>query len=79
MDDMTIDIRISKAMCKSCGICVELCQYNVLKMIADNVLNDKLVPCVENIEDCVGCGMCEMFCPDFAISIERQVEEIKIE
>jgi 2-oxoglutarate ferredoxin oxidoreductase subunit delta len=24
-------------------------------------------PVVKNIEACINCGMCEMFCPDFAI------------
>ncbi|MEX1375918.1 MAG: ATP-binding protein [Eubacteriales bacterium] len=46
--------------CIFCGKCQEICQFNVIAVLKDNVLIfDEL---------CHGCGGCEMICPQNAIS-----------
>jgi 2-oxoglutarate ferredoxin oxidoreductase subunit delta len=48
--------------CKVCGICVAVCPVDNLAIV-----DGRLTPA----DRCTGCGLCEMHCPDFAISVER--------
>jgi 2-oxoglutarate ferredoxin oxidoreductase subunit delta len=63
------DIYVIEKRCKGCGVCIEVCQADVLEKSRD--VNDQgyNFPVVKNPEACLGCGMCEMLCPDFAIYI----------
>ena len=59
-------------LCKGCGLCIEKCTAKTLKW------SDKLgvysTPAVEVSPDvpCKACKMCEMICPDCAISITKK-------
>jgi len=55
-------IEVKKEWCKSCAICVEFCPRDVLVMNAG-------YPEVVNIAACTKCKLCEIRCPDFAISV----------
>jgi 2-oxoglutarate ferredoxin oxidoreductase subunit delta len=57
------EIDLRQKWCKGCGICVALCPKGVLALDA----RGKIV--VLDINRCNKCRMCEMHCPDFAISI----------
>jgi 2-oxoglutarate ferredoxin oxidoreductase subunit delta len=57
------EIHIRQEWCKGCGICVEFCKPEVLKM-------EGLYPVVVDINACTGCMQCELLCPDFAIAVE---------
>ena len=57
-------ITIDKAMCKKCGICVDVCPREVL------AANDGGQAKVVNLEACTGCLLCELLCPELAISLE---------
>ncbi len=62
-------IDVDPKMCKGCHICIFVCPHDVLKK-ADVVDNRGfLLPEVANLEACVVCRLCEMECPDFAISV----------
>jgi 2-oxoglutarate ferredoxin oxidoreductase subunit delta len=61
------DVKIYRAWCKSCGICVAFCPKGALEMGSDG-------PEWKNPDQCIGCRMCEYRCPDFAIEV---VEEEK--
>jgi 2-oxoglutarate ferredoxin oxidoreductase subunit delta len=56
------EIRIKVSWCKGCGLCVEYCNREVLEM------RDGL-PVVLQAEKCSRCLMCEVICPDFAITV----------
>ena len=57
-------INVVKERCKSCGYCIKFCPKNVLEKDEDGQ------PFAARPEDCIGCRLCEMRCPDFAISVE---------
>jgi len=60
-------------LCKGCGLCIEKCPVDNLGWA--QVLGVYGTPCVEpghSDKECTGCGMCELFCPDCAINIEKK-------
>ena len=58
-------ILIDLDLCKSCGICSELCPQDVFDV------DELSQPVVARLDDCTTCGFCERHCPDFAIAIRR--------
>ena len=61
-------ITVYKAWCKRCGICIAFCPKNVLERGEDG----RSFPA--RPEDCVRCHMCELRCPDFAITVTDEEE-----
>ena len=61
------DIFIIDDRCKGCSFCIEFCPRDVLE--ASKKVNQIGVhpPQVKDSSVCVGCGICEDICPDFAI------------
>jgi len=51
--------------CNGCGLCVENCQFEALKIINNKA---KLNPFI-----CEGCGVCQIVCPEKAIELEVPV------
>ena len=66
----TPEIHVMEERCKGCSICIEICQARVLERSADANAQGFNYPLVKDAEACLGCGMCEMLCPDFAIWID---------
>ncbi len=62
-------ISVRREWCKACGICIEFCPKDVLA--PDN--QEKPIP--KNIDACIKCGLCELRCPDFAITVEGVKEQ----
>ena len=62
---------IDEKICKGCGLCVFYCPKNVLKL-ADK-MNQKGYNIAEvvNLDDCIGCRLCDIACPDFAIYVQE--------
>ncbi len=58
-------IFIVKEFCKSCGICINFCPTQTLGFGED------LKVTVIRPDSCIGCLLCELLCPDFAISVEK--------
>lgn len=65
-------ITLNTTYCKGCGLCVDVCPTGSLLLVED--------PCnkwggsvkVDAPEYCIGCKMCELRCPDFAIFVNSQ-------
>ena len=62
-DGRRMPVVIFENWCKGCGICVEFCPKGVLEY--DSAKGKALVA---NPENCIQCGICELRCPDFAIT-----------
>ena len=56
-------LTIHKQLCKGCAVCVHFCPAKVLR-IEEFKIN------VAEPDKCIGCMMCELRCPDFAIEVE---------
>ncbi len=54
--------------CKKCGICVAFCPRQVLER------DGKGAPVPKRPQDCIGCRLCELRCPDFAITVKETSE-----
>jgi len=57
-----LTVEVDPDVCVGCGDCLEVCVFKGMEMIDDKA-------CV-NQKRCLGCGRCEMTCPNGAISIE---------
>jgi 2-oxoglutarate ferredoxin oxidoreductase subunit delta len=56
-------ITINQGWCKGCAICVEFCPKDVLAM-RDGY------PEVVDLAACTRCQLCDIRCPDFAITVK---------
>jgi 2-oxoglutarate ferredoxin oxidoreductase subunit delta len=62
-------IELDLALCKACGICIELCPDKVFD-------RDKLgYPVLARPDECSQCLLCELHCPDFAIEVRRRARK----
>jgi electron transport complex protein RnfB len=52
--------------CQTCGVCVDRCQMEALKLDADRVRLD--------VDRCIGCGLCVSTCPTDSLSLVRKPE-----
>lgn len=57
-------IIIDEKRCKGCGMCVDSCPKHVYD---HPFLGSK--PVIARVEDCIACGICDLRCPDFAITV----------
>ena len=71
------DFYVFPAYCKGCGLCIEKCPSDVIEW--SEVLGVYGTPTVKpkNETECIACKICEMVCPDCAISIEKKAKEKK--
>ncbi len=64
-------ITIIKDFCKGCGFCIASCPKKVYELSDEMNAKGYRLPNPIRIEDCTECGLCELYCPDFAIIIEK--------
>ena len=51
---------VNTELCDNCGVCAQLCEYNALAVLPNNVMVFS--------ELCHGCGLCSLACPKKAIT-----------
>ena len=54
---------INLGWCKGCGICVMVCPKKVLGQ------DERGKAVVDDPDNCIKCRLCELSCPDFAITV----------
>lgn len=60
---------IDPTKCKACDICVSACPAGVLSMRQESTSTLGAIIDIVALESCIGCGECEIHCPDFAIHV----------
>ncbi len=68
------EIRIDERFCKGCALCVEVCPGKVFAKGEKRSRAGYAMPDVVAVENCAVCLLCEMTCPDLALTV---VEEAK--
>jgi 2-oxoglutarate ferredoxin oxidoreductase subunit delta len=66
----TIDISIQRKWCKNCSICIEFCPQ---KVYTPGPLDE---PIISAPELCNCCRLCELRCPEFAITVTEMETKI---
>ena len=61
-------IHIFSRWCKKCGICIAICPKNVLESGTDGY------PRAARPNDCILCGLCDIHCPDYAITVKKKTD-----
>jgi len=59
-------LHIYSRACRGCGICIAFCPHKVLD------LNLHGIPNISHPEKCKHCLICDILCPDFAITGMRK-------
>jgi 2-oxoglutarate ferredoxin oxidoreductase subunit delta len=74
-------IEIIEDWCKGCEICIKRCPVNALEM--SDKINKRGVypPILKEENECNFCRLCELLCPDFAVTVladeKTEVKEVK--
>lgn len=61
---------IFSELCKGCGLCIEKCPFKALSWSEDLGVYGTPMP-VSDQQKCTACGICQMFCPDCAITVNK--------
>lgn len=62
-------IKIDRDKCKACYLCIEVCPKKLIKMGKEaNSLGAFPVEFCDEDNECLGCAMCAIRCPDLAIT-----------
>ena len=63
-------VQVIKDRCKGCRFCIEFCPKHVLRESTEFNRKGYHPVCADSNNDCLHCGLCELICPEFAISVE---------
>lgn len=69
-----LPVWVIESRCKACSLCVEVCPSGTLAMRGEPTSALGATIGVIAPQDCVGCGECELACPDFAIMVADRKE-----
>ena len=63
-------IKITEDACKGCGLCIEACPFELIKLSDKiNAFGYKSIEQNDPEGKCTACKMCALICPDIAIEV----------
>ena len=68
-------IKVDSNLCKGCNICIENCPQNVYEKSSKMNKKGVYLPYPKNEKKCKKCHLCELLCPDQAITVEGEIKE----
>ena len=68
-------ITIIKEFCKGCGFCIDYCPKKVYEFSGEINKKGYRLPFPVRIDECTECGLCDLYCPDFAILVNKTKEK----
>jgi len=70
---MAARILVDETYCKGCGVCVDVCPQEILKLDTDTLTAKGYHPavCIDP-SACTTCLSCATMCPDVAITIVKE-------
>ncbi len=71
-------ITILKDFCKGCGFCIDNCPKKVYELSEEMNKRGYRLPRPARQDDCTECGVCDLYCPDFAILLEKTKKKDRV-
>lgn len=71
-------IKLNQNWCKGCGLCIEICPKNVYDRESNVSPKGFRGIKIKNPEACNQCELCELLCPDLAITIQKDKKDATI-
>ncbi len=65
-------IETDEGPCKACHICAHFCPTKTLEL-------NGITMSVKDLSSCIGCQLCDIRCPDFAIQVFPKQREEKVD
>ena len=66
------EVFVDEKLCKGCGLCVEFCPRQVLKLADEPGSAGYTTAEPVDLERCTSCGICYQVCPDYAIAVKGE-------
>lgn len=68
------EVHVMKDRCKGCTFCIKFCPLQVLEESEEFNRKGYHPVYAANPDACLGCGLCEIICPEFAIIVNIKEE-----
>lgn len=65
-------IQIDRERCKGCGLCIDFCPRDCIRLSDELNLKGYFVAAFVEDADCTACRHCALMCPDVAIAVSKQ-------
>ena len=70
-------IIVDENLCKACELCIEACPQHVIELNTKIITPRGFHPAYLAKDDCTGCGICAMVCPEAAITVYREKKPVR--
>jgi len=70
-------VHIFQDLCKGlddCGICAYICPKDLFRACKEMNQTGYYPPEIKDESECTGCQNCMIYCPDFAIAVEKEID-----
>jgi len=64
-------LRLRPERCKGCGLCVAVCNFNLLRLADELNLLGYHPVVFDDERRCTGCALCAWMCPDQVIDVVK--------